>query len=388
MSKHDFEPGEFSARRQRVRQAMLEQGLDWLILFHPVSIHWLTGSDAKSYQEFQCLLVSAKPGPWVILTREGERNEFEMDALVDEVHTFGGGENEDPLLAFAAMARRYGVLRSRVGMEVPAYYLHPLHYVGLKALLGEDLVAESVNLVHDLKLVKSAAEIAYIREAARKADVAMGVFAQALKPGRSELAVAGEVMAALMAEDSMLAASPINLVSGERSCFSHGAPTERKLRVGDFGNIEYGATHRRYTATLGRQFCIGPPTGRMQELHDLVRRASDACIAKIREGVPATVPHAAAKEVIGQAGLESGRVHTSGYGLAPGFPPTWGEPLHLLSDSRYTLRAGMVITVEPPVFIGRERLGARIIDNVLVTADGAELLSRYSRDLMVVSGHA
>lgn len=384
MSKHDFHPDEFSARRDSVRRTMRSSGLDWLVLFHPVSIHWLTGSDAKSYQEFQCLLVSAEPGPWVVLTREGERNEFEMDALVDQVHTFGGGENEDPLAAFATLAETHGLLRSRVGMEVPAYYLHPLHYMQLRTLLGKALVAEPVNLVHDLKLVKSTAEIGYIRAAGRKADAAMAVFAAALQPGRSELTVAGRIMESLMAADSGIAASPINLVSGERSCFSHGAPTERQLRAGDFGSVEFGATHRRYTATIGRQFCIGTPTPRMRELHDVVRRASDACIARIRDGVPASEPHAAAKEVIGQAGLEAFRVHTSGYGLAPGFPPSWGEPLHLLGDSHYTLRAGMVLSVEPPVFIGQERLGARLIDNVLVTEDGAELLSRYSRDLIVV----
>jgi Xaa-Pro dipeptidase len=122
----------------------------------------------------------------------------------------------------------------------------------------------------------------------------------------------------------------------------------------------------------------------MRELHDLVRRAADACIAQIRDGVPAVVPHEAAKRVIAGAGLDHGRVHTSGYGLAPGFPPTWGEPMHMLGGSRYTLQAGMVVTVEPPVFLGEERLGARIIDNVLVTRDGGELLSRFSRDLIVI----
>jgi Xaa-Pro dipeptidase len=123
----------------------------------------------------------------------------------------------------------------------------------------------------------------------------------------------------------------------------------------------------------------------MLELYDIVRRASDACIATIRDGVPAVIPHEAARRVIVEAGMEPYRVHTTGYGLAPGFPPTWGEPLHMLGGSSYTLRAGMVITVEPPVFIGApERLGARIIDNVLVTSDGAELLSRFSRDLIVV----
>ena len=85
MSRHDFSQDEFDDRRARVRAVMREQSLQWLVLFHPVSIHWLTGSDAKSYQEFQCLLFPALPGPLTMLTREGERCEFEMDALVDSV---------------------------------------------------------------------------------------------------------------------------------------------------------------------------------------------------------------------------------------------------------------------------------------------------------------
>lgn len=384
MSKHDFAAVEFAGRRARVREAINQAGLDWLVLFHPVSIRWLTGSDAKSYQEFQCLLISARPGPVTVLTREGERNEFRDDALVDELCTFGGPEPEDPIEAFARLAGSYDLQRARVGMEVPAYYLHPHHYVRIKQMLGDALVAEPSNLVHDLTLVKSATELGYIREASRKADAAMAVFAESLREGVSELELAGKVYHALLTSGSGLAASPINLVSGERSCFSHGAPTERRLRRGDFGNVEYGATCKRYTSTIGRQFCIGPPTARMRELYAVVRAAADACIAHIRAGVPAIVPHEAAKRVIREAGLDHGRVHTTGYGLAPGFPPTWGEPIHMFGGSTYTLQAGMVVTVEPPVFLGEERLGARIIDNVLITEDGAELLSSFSRDLIVV----
>lgn len=384
MSRHDFSRQEFDERRARVRQSMQALGLDWMVLFHPVSIHWLTGSDAKSYQEFQCLLLPAdNQKPLVMLTRAGECNEFAQDAWVDAVQGYGGGENADPIEAFTRLADRHALRKGRVGIEVPAYYLHPHHYVRLCEWLGAALVAEPSNLVHDLKLVKSEREIGYIRRAAAKADVAMSAFANALQVGRSELALAGTVMHALLAADSGLAASPINLVSGERACFSHGAPTERKLAEGDSGSIEFGATHRRYTATLGRNFCLGAPTTRVRELHALVCEASDAAIARIRDGVCAAEPHTAAKDVITQAGLEAARVHTSGYGLAPGFPPSWGEPMHLLADSQYTLREGMVLSVEPPVFIGAEGLGARVIDNVLVTRTGAEVLSRYSRDLIV-----
>lgn len=383
MSKHDFTPQEFDDRRSRVRAAIAAAKLDWFVAFHPVSIHWLTGSDAKSYQEFQCLLVSARPGPLVVLTREGELNEFLDDALADEVHVHGGSEPTDPIAAFARLADRHGLLRARVGIEVPAYYLHPHHYLGVRDALGAALVAEPTNLIHDLKLVKSPAELGYIRQAARIADLGMEAVARMLKPGQSELAVAGEVYRALLAAGSGIAASPINIVSGERSGFSHGAPTQRVLRAGDYGSVEYGATFRRYTATIGRQFCLGEPTARMREIYAIVRRAADACIAAIRDGVPAVVPHEAAKRVIEDAGLGRGRVHLSGYGLAPGFPPSWAEPMHLFGGSRYTLMAGMVVTVEPPVFLGDERLGARIIDNVLVTQTGAELLSRNSRDLLI-----
>lgn len=385
MSKHDFTAEEFASRRQRVRDAMAAAGLDWFVAIHPVSIHWLTGSDAKSYQEFQCLIVPAASGPLTVITREGERNEFEDDALVDEIVGWGGGIIADPVAVFAEQARKLGLLRGRVGIEVPAYYLHPHHYVQLKDVLGKALAAEATNLIHDLKLVKSPAELTYIRRAVEIADLGMKAFEHAIHDGRTELALAGKVYDAMLSAGSGLAASPINIVSGERSGFSHGAPTERRLRRGDYGSIEYGAAYKRYTSTIGRQFCMGPPTPRMKELYDIVRRASDACIAAVRDGVPVTVPHEAARKVIVDAGLERYRVHTTGYGLAPGFPPTWGEPMHMLGGSTYTLRAGMVITIEPPVFIGApERLGARIIDNVLVTATGAELLSRFSRDLMVI----
>lgn len=383
MSRHDFSAAEFSGRLARVREAVGRAGLDWLLLFHPVSIHWLTGSDAKSYQALQCLFVSAKPGPLGILMREGERNEYQDDTLADQIWGWGGGEPEDPVDVFQRVADSLDLRSGRVGVEVPAYYLHPHHYQRIRAFLGSALVAEPSNMVNDLKLVKSPAELAYIRRAGLIADQAMDTFAATLKEGQTELQVAGEVYRSLLCGGSGFAASTLNLVSGERSGFSHGAPTERRLQRGDFGNVEYGAAYRRYTVTIGRQFCLGEPTARMRELYDVVRRAADALIREVRAGVPAVVPHEAAKKVIAQAGLDKYRVHTSGYGIAPGFPPAWGEPLNMFGGSPYTLQAGMVVSVEPPVFIGEEKLGARIIDNVLVTDRGAELISTFSRDLIV-----
>src|SRR4051812_12850573 len=176
MSKGDFSAPEFEDRLRRVREAAAAAGLDWLVLFHPVSIHWLTGSDAKSYQAFQCLFVNAHDGPTLMLTRESERCEFEQDALIGGLETWGGSEPEDPLAAFARIADRLGLRRARVGVEVPAYYLHPHHYGRIREMLGPALVAEPSRLVADLKAVKSAAEIAYVRRAAAIADEGLDSF--------------------------------------------------------------------------------------------------------------------------------------------------------------------------------------------------------------------
>jgi Xaa-Pro dipeptidase len=384
MSKHDFTPEEFAARLERVRRAIAEAGLDWLLVIHPVSMRWLIGQDNKSYTAFQCLPVSAEPRPLVVFTREMERNEFEADSMADAVRGYDGREPEEPMQAFSAFADELGLKRTRVGMEVPAYYLHPQHYLALKAMLGEALIAEPTNLVHGLKLVKSPRELAYIRRSAALAAAAWRALLAEVAEGRSELELAAAAYRALLAGGSGIPASTMNLMTGERSCFPLGGPTGRRQRLGDTGLVELGGAYRRYTSTLGRQWVLGRPTARLSELCDVVRAASDACMAEMRDGVPAVVPHEALKRLFVEAGLDSYRQHTSGYGMAPGFPPSWGEPVNMFAGSKDVLRAGMVVSVEPGLFIKEEGLGVRLIDNCLVTETGVEVLSTTPRALAVV----
>src|SRR5258707_2596321 len=173
MPKHVFPAEEFAARQARAREAIGVAGLDWLLVFHPASLHWLIGTEAKSYQAFQCLLLSATPDPLVMFTRLSERCEFVEDSLADEVIGWSGPEPEDPIEAFRALVDRLGLHSARVGLETPPYYLHPHHYVRLNDMLGTALVAEPSNLIHALKQVKSPRAIALIRESAATSDTAM-----------------------------------------------------------------------------------------------------------------------------------------------------------------------------------------------------------------------
>jgi Xaa-Pro dipeptidase len=250
--------------------------------------------------------------------------------------------------------------------------------------LGDSLVAEPTHLIGNLKVVKSPAETIYVRKAASIADAAMASCVGAVGEGRTEQEVAGEVYRTLLASGGDIPASPMNLCSGERSAFAHGAPGERRLERGDFIHAQFGAAYRRYCCTIGRQLSLGEPTARMRELYGIAREASDACMAEMRAGVSARRPHEAAKAVIARAGMDRYRLHMSGYAVGTAYPPSWVEPLLLFDDSPYTLEAGMVIAVEPPLFGLEEGLGVRIIDNVLVTESGVEVLSKYTSELIVV----
>lgn len=382
MSKTFFALSEFESRWKRVRSEMARSGIDVLIVVSPININYLVGAAAKSYQAFQCLLFPLEPGPLTMLLRLSDVAEVIDHSLVEDVRGWGGRKLEDPIEVLTKIIADKGYAQKRLALECPPYYLSVAHHRKLQVALGDNLVADATTLVEDLKLVKSPAELTYIRRAAEIADIGMESIVRSLAVGRTEREVAAEAHRAMMAAGGDSPPSPMNFVSGERTCYAHGLPSDRVLQNGDFMHIEYGASYRRYTSTIARHLSIGHASARARELHDVTREACDACIASIKAGVPAEVPHLAAVEAIRKAGLEEFNLHLTGYGIAPGFPPSWGETLNMFYGSKYVLQAGMVVSVEPPIFIHRERMGARLIDCVIVKEDGAEILSRYPRDLI------
>ena len=107
--------------------------------------------------------------------------------------------------------------------------------------------------------MKSAAEIEYVRRAAAILDVAMEACRDSIADGRTERTVSGDVHHTLLASGSDIPSSPMNFLTGPRTAFAHGEPTDRVLRAGDFMHIQFGAHYRRYCCTIGRQLCLGAP---------------------------------------------------------------------------------------------------------------------------------
>lgn len=224
MSKNDFSAEEFEIRQRWVREKMQQEELDLLLVFHPTNIQYLIGSRTKSYQEFQVLFFPLEDEPLTVLTRLAEVTEYTRESLATNIIGWGGREPEDPVDAFAAIIEDKNFLSRRIGLEVPEFYMHPYNYERIKEFLGAALKADASLLIHDLKLVKSPAELAYIRKASDIADMAMQSALDTIAEDVSEMEVAAEVYRTMYRNGSDSPASPMNFVSGERSCYPHGAP--------------------------------------------------------------------------------------------------------------------------------------------------------------------
>jgi Xaa-Pro aminopeptidase len=175
------------------------------------------------------------------------------------------------------------------------------------------------------------------------------------------------------------------VASGPRSAWPHARPTSKLLRKNELVVLDQGAILRDYCSDMTRTVFLGRSSvgaragvrNKVRSLYAAVLEAQEAAMAAIRSGISAASVDAAARKVFKRLGLERNFTHSTGHGL--------GLEIHELPrlgrGEETLLEAGMVVTVEPGVYV--ERLGGiRIEDEVLVTAQGAEVLTSASREFL------
>jgi Xaa-Pro dipeptidase len=230
-----------------------------------------------------------------------------------------------------------------------------------------------------LYLRKSTEEVQSIRRANRVANIGLQAFFENLKPGIAEAEVAAAVESAIYREighDGIFHSRGWAMVqSGPNSADAgrFNRSTGRRLENGDLVLIELATCVNGYWSDLTRTGPVGRPSAKVEPILALVREAQQAAIDVIAPGVPAGVVDSAARDKIAAHGLSSFFTHHTGHHVGfryhdPGFGILPGESAKL--------EPGMVITVEPGVYVPERGGGARIEDNVLVTESGHEVLSR------------
>lgn len=280
----------------------------------------------------------------------------------------------DPTKALADAVKALGP--ARIGFESEF-----LPYAQVERLRERFAPAELVPLadVDRIRWVKDGAEIAAIARATEIADAAFERLLEVLRPGMTEAQAALELEIAIRRAGGERLAFDTVLASGPRGALPHGRATGRIVQRGEFVTVDFGAVFDGYASDCTRTVAMGETDARQREVYNVVLAAQGRALEAVRPGVACRDVDAAGRAVIAAAGFGEAFGHAMGHGI--GLDVHEGPPVSPRTDA--VLEAGMVVTIEPGIYLPGWG-GVRIEDSVVVTEEGARILTRLSKELMTL----
>lgn len=223
----------------------------------------------------------------------------------------------------------------------------------------------------EMRRVKDAAEIEKIQKAVDITGKGIVAAMQSLRAGMFEFQLQSVLEHSYAMDGAQFRGFPTILAAGGNSTVLHYGKNDQPIRSGDLVLIDTGASWEHYTADITRTMPVdGTFTPRQRELYELVLQAADLAIARVRVGADYySDVHGTAKAFLDDAGYGEYFIHGTGHFL--------GLDVHDAGNTELPLKAGVVITVEPGLYLPEEGIGIRIEDDVLVTEDGPVVLSRH-----------
>lgn len=299
------------------------------------------------------------------------------DALLLTDGRYTAQAQEQSALPFEIVSGLLDAAAERTGgakLGVEGDSLNLVQYRSLASTLGyEPVVTE--GLFAPLRLVKSADEIAKLRQAARVTDMAFEAAVAMMAPGVTEVEVALELERAMRLNGADGSAFDIIVASGVRGAMPHGTASQKKLAAGELVTLDFGAVVDGYHADMTRTVAIGEVGAEERRLFDAVLQAQKAALAAVGPGKTGRELDKVARDILDGHGLAEQFSHSLGHGT--------GLVIHegprLSNRSEDVLQPGMIVTVEPGVYFPGFT-GLRIEDLAVVTQDGHEVLSKSPKE--------
>jgi len=242
------------------------------------------------------------------------------------------------------------------------------------------LVLEPTSgLVEEMRAIKSKEEIEIIRQAVRIADETFDEIITMLNPGVTEKEIALKIEVILREKGATSSAFDIIVASGFRSSLPHGVASDKRLAKGDFVTLDFGAYFQGYNSDITRTVVISPVSSLQKNIYEIVLEANKKAIAGICQNKACKDVDFLARNFIEEKGYGKNFGHGTGHGLGMNVH----EKPRLSYNSRDVLKEGMVVTVEPGIYL-QDYFGVRIEDDVLVTKDGYEVLTKSTKELIIL----
>jgi Xaa-Pro aminopeptidase len=352
-----------AGRADTVAAQVAERELDALLVAHPVNLRWLTGFTGTN----GLALVGQDLRVFLTDFRYVEQAMGEVD------ESFDRRRGERDLLADVR-----GALPERRPLRLGFDDAHTSvrTYARLGKVLGDEVeLVAAGGVIEDRRAVKDADELTRVRTAARVADEALRETLAAGLAGRTERAVARALEDAMRDRDAE-PSFPSIVAAGPHGALPHAEPRDVEIPAGALVVIDFGARYQGYCSDCTRTLATGDVDGDAREVYELVLRAQRAALDAVTPGPEGKEVDAVARDLIAQAGHGDEFGHGLGHGV--GLEVHEGPTLSKKGDKH--LAAGNVVTVEPGVYLPG-RFGVRIEDLVIVTEDGPDVLSSYTKEL-------
>ena len=234
--------------------------------------------------------------------------------------------------------------------------------------------------LNELRVVKDSAEIAVLKKAAEMADYGVQIGIDALKEGVTEMEVLATIEFELKKKGIREMSFSTMVLFGEKSGDPHGNPGERKLKAGDMVLFDLGVVLDGYCSDITRTVAFQSVSEKQKEIYQAVLQAQLAAVSLSKPGTRIGDLDHIARDAITEAGYGDYFPHRLGHGL--GINVHEFPSMSHLNDG--TLTEGMVYTIEPGIYLPGIG-GVRIEDDVLITADGCETLTKFPKELQIIS---
>jgi Xaa-Pro dipeptidase len=377
-----FEQAEYDARLEKARRLMEGKGIEVLMIREPINIFYLTGYNTFGISNYAILFLPLE-GEVGLLVRYLERPIAFTTSWLQEQQVEAWEDHENPHQVTRRFLEARKWLSRRVAFEKSSGFCSVQEYEQLHGALGIEL-ADGSGIIEELRKIKSPAEIAFIRQAARYTEIGVKAGYEALAAGKTENEVVGKICDAMIGAGSEYPSSGPILTGGWKSGIPHTTFHRLKLKKGDAVLYELSGVYNRYNAPLMRSGVIGTPEERVRKFYEVCVEGLEAAIEAIRPGVTAGSVDDACRMIIEKAGFYENFRKRTGYAVGCSYPAGWGEGhiIDLKKGDERVLEPGMVFHM-PPALRELNRYGVGVSETVVVTEKGCEVLTQLSRELHV-----
>ena len=378
-----FSEAELADRRAQACAAIAGAGLDGLLCFRQESMFWLTGYDTFGYVFFQCLYLGAD-GTMTLLTRAPDLRQAQQTSVIEDIRIWVDRPDAGPARQLRDILDAHGCRGKRLGVEWEAYGLTANNGRAVEAAMdGFCSLDDASRLVSRLRLVKSPAEMGYVRRAAELADAAWGEAVARAGPGAYEGDILAGMQGAVFRGGGDYPGNEFIIGSGPQALLCRYFTGRRHLDAQDQLTLEFAGVYRRYHACLMRTLCIGTPPARQVEMHKVAVESLEAAKHALRPGRPVGEVFDAHARTIDAAGMQAHRLNACGYSLGATFAPIWMDWPMFFHGNAEEAAPGMVFFIHIIIFDSDAGLAMTTGQTVAVTGTGCEALTGAPLDLVV-----